>query len=191
MLDQVLPAPFFERSAPDLAVALLGCSMVRRIGPHWVGGIITETEAYTQDDEASHSFRGQTARNAPMFQKAGTIYVYRIYGIHFCLNFSSGAEGQGEAVLIRSIEPLWGIETMRERRRWPEPKPLRGLCNGPGKLAQAMAIDLSLNGTYPTQDSELQIGPAAQPVKKFLSSPRVGITKNVDQPWRFHYSPNL
>jgi DNA-3-methyladenine glycosylase len=191
MLDHTLPSTFYERPAPELAVALLGCTMARRIGEHWVGGIITETEAYTEDDEASHSFRGQTPRNAAMFQKAGTIYVYRIYGIHFCLNISSGDEGQGEAVLIRSIEPLWGVELMRELRRWPVPKPLRGLCNGPGKLAQAMAINLSLNGMMPDQWSELQLGPAAQPVKKFNKGPRVGITKNVDRPWRFHYSPNL
>jgi DNA-3-methyladenine glycosylase len=191
MLDHILPSPFYERPAPDLAIALLGCAMARRIGDQWVGGIITETEAYTEDDEASHSFRGQTPRNAAMFQKPGTLYVYRIYGIHFCLNISSGAEGRGEAVLIRSIEPLWGIDLMRELRRWPEPKPLRGLCNGPGKLAQAMAINLSLNGVFPDQWSELQLGPADQPVKKFTKGPRVGITKNVDRPWRFQFSPHL
>ncbi|WP_141734238.1 DNA-3-methyladenine glycosylase [Oligoflexus tunisiensis] len=191
MLDQVLPAAFYERPAPELAVALLGCTLVRRIGERWVGGIITETEAYTEDDEASHSFRGQTQRNAAMFQKAGTLYVYRIYGIHFCLNISSGDEGQGEAVLIRSIQPLWGIDIMRQLRKWPEPKPLRGLCNGPGKLAQAMDIHLSLNGGFPDQKSELQLGPPSQAVTKYSHGPRVGITKNVDRPWRFQFSPDL
>lgn len=191
MLDSILPSAFYARPAPELAVALLGCPLVRRIEGHWVGGIITETEAYTQDDEASHSFRGPTARNAAMFQKAGTVYVYRIYGIHFCLNISSGKEGQGEAVLIRSIQPLWGVDRMRQLRRWPEPKPLRGLCNGPGKLAQAMAIDLSLNGVWPDQSSDLQLGMSPQPVKKFSSGPRVGISKNVERPWRFQASTDL
>lgn len=187
----VLPSSFYERPAPQLAIALLGCSMIRRIGDSWVGGIITETEAYTEDDEASHSFRGQTPRNAAMFQKPGTLYVYRIYGIHFCLNISSGAEGRGEAVLIRSLEPLWGVDVMRDLRKWPEPKPLRGLCNGPGKLAQALAINLSLNGIFPDESSELQLGPAVQPATKIQKGPRVGITKNMDRPWRFQYSPNL
>jgi DNA-3-methyladenine glycosylase len=187
----MLPSAFYERPAPQLAVALLGCSLIRRLGDSWVGGIITETEAYTEDDEASHSFRGQTSRNAAMFEKPGTLYVYRIYGIHFCLNISSGAEGRGEAVLIRSIEPLWGVALMRELRTWPEPKPLRGLCNGPGKLAQAMAINLALNGVFPDDSAELQLGPAMQPVSKIQKGPRVGITKNVDRPWRFQYSPNL
>ncbi|HYX31679.1 MAG TPA: DNA-3-methyladenine glycosylase [Oligoflexus sp.] len=191
MLDPILPFSFYQKSAPDLAVALLGCPMVRRIGDQWVGGIITETEAYTEDDEASHSFRGMTARNAAMFQKPGTLYVYRIYGIHFCLNISSGDEGRGEAVLIRSIQPLWGIETMRKLRLWPEPKPIKGLCNGPGKLAQALAIDLSLNGVWPGQKSDLQLGPATQPVEKFSCGPRVGITKNVERAWRFQASTHL
>src|SRR6478735_1869058 len=85
MLHQILAESFYQRPAPELAVALLGCSLVRKIGDEWVGGLITETEAYTEEDEASHSFRGRTTRNAAMFQKAGTLYVYRIYGIHFCL----------------------------------------------------------------------------------------------------------
>jgi len=191
MLDAVLPPAFYAKPAPELAVALLGCPLVRRIEGLWVGGIITETEAYTQDDEASHSFRGPTARNAAMFQKAGTVYVYRIYGIHFCLNISSGSEGQGEAVLIRSIQPLWGVDRMRQLRRWPEPKPLRGLCNGPGKLAQAMAIDLSLNGIWPDQWSDLQLGRSPEPVKNFRCGPRVGISKNVERPWRFQASTDL
>jgi DNA-3-methyladenine glycosylase len=191
MLDQVLPVAFYERPAPELAIALLGCSLVRRIKDQWVGGIITETEAYTEDDEASHSFRGQTQRNAAMFQKAGTLYVYRIYGIHFCLNISSGAEGQGEAVLIRGIQPLWGVEIMRKLRKWPEPKPLRGLCNGPGKLAQAMSINLDLNGGFPDHGSELQLGPPREAVEHFTRGPRIGITKNVQQPWRFQFSPDL
>ncbi len=191
MPDRSLPSSFYERPAPELAVALLGCTLMRRLGNDWVGGIITETEAYTEDDEASHSFRGLTARNAAMFQKAGTVYVYRIYGIHFCLNISSGKEGQGEAVLIRSIEPRFGIDRMRELRRWPEPKPLRGLCNGPGKLAQALAIDLSLNGKFPDTWSEIHFGPAAQAVTNVRQGPRIGITKNAKQPWRFLFSPDL
>ncbi len=191
MLDRSLPSSFYERPAPDLAVALLGCTLLRRLGEEWVGGIITETEAYTEDDEASHSFRGLTNRNAAMFQKAGTLYVYRIYGIHFCLNISSGKEGQGEAVLIRSIEPRFGIDRMRELRSWPEPKPLRGLCNGPGKLAQAMAIDLSLNGIFLDSSSEIQLESAAPPLTKVQKGPRIGITKNAEQPWRFLISPDL
>jgi DNA-3-methyladenine glycosylase len=188
MLDPILPAAFYQRPAPELAVALLGCPFVRRIGEQWVGGLITETEAYTEDDEASHSFRGPTARNAAMFQKAGTLYVYRIYGMHFCLNISSGDEGQGEAVLIRGIQPLWGLDMMRQLRRWPEPKPWQGLGDGPGKLAQAMAIDLSFDGISLDECPDLQLGPNPQPAQKFWSGPRVGISKNVKRPWRFQIS---
>jgi len=165
-------AAFFSRDAVDVARELIGW----RFFSDGVGGRIVETEAYRPDDEASHSFRGPTARNAAMFGPPGHVYVYRSYGIHWCLNFvCQGAS----AVLIRAIKPESGLPQMMKRRGLDD---VVRLCNGPGKLSQALGIDLTLDGRF------LDAPPfglaAAEPVP-VVTDKRIGITKNVDPLWRF------
>ena len=143
-----------------------------------VGGRIVETEAYHHEDPASHSYPGPTRRNAAMWGPPGHAYVYRSYGLHWCLNVVCGEE-PGSAVLIRALEPTDGIEDMRGRRGLED---LRGLCSGPGKLSQALGVDRTLDRlSLATPPFDLQPGP--QP--KIGIGTRVGISKGVEQPWRF------
>ena len=145
-----------------------------------VGGRIVETEAYDGEDPASHSYSGPTDRNFAMFGPPAHAYVYRSYGIHWCLNFVCRDEGHGAGVLIRALEPVTGIETMVERRgtrdHWL-------LCSGPGKLCQALGVTRDLNGrSLAAAPFELAPAPAGIDV---VSGPRIGISKAVDVPWRF------
>jgi len=145
-----------------------------------VGGVIVETEAYARDDPASHSYRGRTRRNAAMFGPAGTLYVYRSYGIHWCANAVSGADGSGEAVLLRALEPTHGLEQMRQRRRLDDE---RLLCSGPGRLTQSLGITAAQDGL------RLDLPPfeltAAEAPVEVVVSPRVGISQASDRPWRY------
>jgi DNA-3-methyladenine glycosylase len=146
-----------------------------------VGGTIVECEAYARDDPASHAFPGPTERNASMFGPAGRAYVYRSYGIHWLLNIVCGeSEGAGEAVLIRALEPTAGLETMRERRAR---EALVDLCRGPGRLGQALAIGPELDGE-PLGAGRIDLHPAPAP-GPVVQTPRIGITRAVDLPWRF------
>lgn len=174
-----LSAAFFARPAPTVAAELIGCVLT----VDGVGGRIVETEAYAADDPASHSFNGPTPRNAIMFGPAARIYVYRIYGLHWCLNFTCG---DGAAVLIRALEPTAGVDIMVARRG------LEGraaLCSGPGKLCQALGIDGGLNGASIAESVVLVRG-VAGPV---AVGPRIGIARGRDTPWRFSHggSPYL
>ncbi|AYG59169.1 DNA-3-methyladenine glycosylase [Rhizobium jaguaris] len=163
---------FFSRDAVTVASDLIGT----RLTVSGAGGRIVETEAYRPDDEASHSFRGPTARNAAMFGPAGRVYIYRSYGIHWCLNFVCK---DASAVLIRALEPESGIEDMIGRRGVADRV---DLCNGPGKLTQALGVDISLNGlALDAAPFEIAL---AEPVQ-VVAGKRIGITKNVEPLWRF------
>ncbi|AIC28708.1 3-methyladenine DNA glycosylase protein [Rhizobium etli bv. mimosae str. IE4771] len=163
---------FFERDAIAVARDLLGC----HLSVDGVGGRITETEAYFPDDEASHSFRGPTKRNGAMYGRPGNAYIYRIYGMYWCLNFVCHP---GSAVLIRALEPETGIPLMMERRGTDM---LTALCSGPGKLCLALGIDIQINDRLLDRPPYALTPSAPVPI---VSGKRIGITKNADVPWRF------
>lgn len=171
---------------PDLSDAvtgarsLLGWELLHQTPAGPVGGIILETEAYDQTDPASHSYRGPTARNAPMFGQAGTIYLYLIYGMYWCLNIATGPAGSGQAVLIRSLRPTRGLELMRRHRPGV---PDTRLTHGPGVLTIALAIPLTYNGRHISGSPLALSAPATRPL--IGSSGRVGIRKAADTQWRF------
>lgn len=166
----------FDAPAETLARNLIGAMLL----VEGVGGRIVETEAYDALDPASHSFRGPTARNAPMFGPPGRAYVYRIYGLHWCFNIVCDSSRPGSAVLIRALAPTHGLEVMQDRRRMLR---LEGLCSGPGKLCQALAIDGRLDGA-PVTAAPFILVRAVRPVAA-IPGPRIGITAGVETPWRF------
>jgi DNA-3-methyladenine glycosylase len=172
----MLTPGFFDRSAEEVARDLVGTYF--RVGQ--AGGRIVETEAYDAFDPASHSFVGPTQRNAPMFGPAGRAYVYRIYGLHWCFNVVCDAAQPGSAVLIRAIEPLWGLAEMRGRRGV---EPVEALCSGPGKLCQALGIDAKLNGCELNRDP-FWFSPSDEPVARLVGE-RIGLTRGLETPWRF------
>lgn len=171
-----LTARDFAGDAALVAQRLIGATLL----VDGVGGRIVETEAYDHEDPASHSYAGPTARNAAMFGPPGRAYVYRSYGIHWCLNFVCREEDHGAGVLIRAIEPLEGLETMRERRGLQE---AALLCAGPGRVGQALAITHALNG-HRLDRAPFQVLAAPQP-HDVVVGPRIGISKAADVPWRF------
>jgi DNA-3-methyladenine glycosylase len=169
----MLLLPFLDREAAIVAPALLGATLL----VDGVGGIIVETEAYHPNDPASHSFRGPTPRNSAMFAGPPRVYVYRSYGIHWCLNIVCGG---ASAVLLRAIEPTDGIEVMRRRRGLED---LRALCSGPGKLCAALGVTGELDGRHlDAPPFRLILPRRASPA---AIGPRIGITKAADIPWRF------
>ncbi|MDZ7280546.1 DNA-3-methyladenine glycosylase [Sphingomonas sanguinis] len=170
-----LPQDFYQHDVDAVARALIG--MILTVDG--VGGVIVETEAYDAADPASHSFAGRTARNAAMFGPVGHAYVYRIYGLHHCLNIVCGTPGS--AVLIRALEPRHGIDVMRERRG--SAHSLKQLCSGPGKLCSALGIDLGLNGA-PLAGPPFAVTGAVSDVP-IVIGPRIGITQAAERPRRF------
>jgi DNA-3-methyladenine glycosylase len=145
-----------------------------------VGGPVVEVEAYAPGDPASHAFRGRTARNAVMFGPPGHAYVYRSYGIHWCLNFVCGPEGLASAVLIRALEPAEGLAAMRVRRGLNDP---RLLCSGPGRLCQALGVAGSYDG-LPLDRPPFEIRPRREE-PDLAVGPRIGLTKAAERPWRY------
>ncbi|HTT95219.1 MAG TPA: DNA-3-methyladenine glycosylase [Solirubrobacterales bacterium] len=169
---------FFARSVHDVAPALIGC----RLFFAGVGGTIVETEAYEREDPASHSFVGLTERTKVMFGPPGHAYVYLSYGIHSLLNFVCEPEGDAAAVLIRALEPTAHTDTMRSRR--PAARTDLDLCNGPGKLTEALAITLAQNASRLDRPPFQLLPPEGEP-PAVVTSPRIGITKATEKPWRF------
>lgn len=185
-----LPRAFFTRPAPVLARALLGCVLVHDTAEGRVAGRIVETEAYDQREPASHSYRGPTPRTEVMFGPAGFLYVYFSYGVHWCANVVAGREGHGAAVLLRALEPLLGLELMARRRGLPSTGDPRKLASGPGRLTQAMGIVGALDGTDLCVGSLFLAGRPPRTRPRVAVTPRIGITKAVDLPWRFVVADN-
>lgn len=197
---------FLENPSDVTAPLLLGCTLTRTITlngeKHKLVARIVETEAYDQDDPASHAFGGPSERNAAMFGPAGHLYVYVSYGMHHCCNVVCGPEGFGSGCLVRAVEPLEGVEVMRElreagragkeqaERARKHPLKLRDLTNGPGKVCAALGIDKELYGHELTVEPlVLEFAPLL-PGETMGSSPRVGISKNIDAPKRFFIEGN-
>jgi DNA-3-methyladenine glycosylase len=175
-LGRQLKRAFFARSVHEVAPDLIGATML----VNGVGGIIVEVEAYHHTDPAAHSYNGPTPRNMVMFGPPGFAYVYRSYGIHWCVNFVCEKEGSASAVLIRALQPTHGLAAMRRRRGLED---VRALCSGPGKLTEALAITHAHNGlaldkppiALHARTSEVTV----------VSGIRIGITKAVELPWRY------
>jgi DNA-3-methyladenine glycosylase len=173
---QRLTREFFARSVHEVAPELIGTTLL----VDGVGGTIVEVEAYDQDDPASHGFRGPTARTTSMFGPPGHAYVYRSYGIHWCLNLVCAPEGRAEAALVRALEPTHGLEAMRERRGLDA---VRALCSGPGKLCQALGITRALDGLALDEPPFELVARESEPA--LVAGPRIGITRAVELPWRY------
>jgi DNA-3-methyladenine glycosylase len=173
---EILGRDFFLRSVHDVARKLIGALLL--IGR--TGGRIVEVEAYHHTDPAAHSFRGPTERNLVMFGPPGFAYVYRSYGIHWCLNFVCEQEGSASAVLIRAIEPLQGLALMRRRRQLSDEQLL---CSGPGRLAQALGVTLAHNGLPLDRPPFVLIAREREP--EIAVGIRIGITKAAELPWRY------
>jgi DNA-3-methyladenine glycosylase len=167
---------FFARPVHVVAPELIGVTLL----VDGVGGQIVEVEAYDREDPASHGHRGLTARNAAMFGPPGHAYVYRSYGIHWCLNLVCGDEGDPQAALVRALAPTHGLEAMRARRGLEDE---RALCSGPGKLCQALAITGSHDG-LPLDRSPFRLLPRARE-PEVIAGPRIGISQAVERPWRY------
>lgn len=174
-LDRRLDGP-----VEDIAAGLLGQRLRTELPPGPTEVLITEVEAYAGErDPASHAYRGQTARNASMFGPQGTLYVYRSYGMHWCMNIVTGGPGDPSAVLLRAAKPLIGADVMARRRGRSD-----HLTDGPGKLAQALGVTGEADGTS-VWEGPVQLLPGPERHGQIIASPRVGISKAVAWPWRF------
>src|SRR5260370_42592944 len=175
-LGKPLKRAFFGRSVHEVAPDLIGATLL----VNGVGGIIVEAEAYHHTDPAAHSFRGSTPRNKVMFGPPGFSYVYRSYGIHWCVNFVCEEEGSASAVLIRALQPTHGIPAMRRRRRLHDE---RLLCSGPGKLCEALGLTIA-HSALPLDASPIALrAPAGK--ADVVAGLRIGLTKAVELPWRY------
>jgi DNA-3-methyladenine glycosylase len=176
VLGKPLRRAFFGRSVHEVAPDLIGVTLL----VNGVGGIIVEVEAYHHTDPAAHSYRGPTPRNQVMFGPPGFVYVYRSYGIHWCVNFVCEKQGSASAVLIRALQPTHGIPAMRRRRHLDD---LRALCSGPGKLTEALGITSAYTGL--ALDAPPIALHARSEKPEIVAGVRIGITKAADLPWRY------
>jgi len=197
-----LSADFFQKhDTLTLSQLLLGCELVHESATGRTAGVIVETEAYLWGDPACHAYRRQTKRNAAMFGPTGHLYVYLIYGMYYCVNIVGGPVGQGEAVLIRALEPTEGLDLMQERRNL-NPKNLqpllkvrkrplveKDLCNGPGKLVQAMGIRPE-HDKVPLWESAIHVTPPVFTDFEMITTTRIGITQGAELPYRFYIKGN-
>jgi DNA-3-methyladenine glycosylase len=174
---KLLRPSFFARSVHKVAPDLIGATLFA----DGVGGVIVEVEAYHHTDPAAHSFNGRTERNAVMFGPPGHAYVYRSYGIHWCLNFVCEPEGSASAVLIRALEPTAGLPAMRRRRGLKEE---RLLCAGPGRLGEALGITRDRHNGLRLDRAPFQVF-AREAEAEVIAGPRIGISKAVEEPWRW------
>jgi DNA-3-methyladenine glycosylase len=170
------PTDLFARSVHEVAPELIGATLL----VDGVGGRIVEVEAYDQQDPASHGYRGRTERNASMFGPPGHAYVYRSYGIHWCLNLVCEEEEVASALLIRALEPTHGVASMRERRGVSD---LRLLCSGPGRLCQALGVTREHDG-LPLDRPPFELRPRAE-AAEIRIGPRIGISRAAELPWRY------
>jgi DNA-3-methyladenine glycosylase len=175
-MTRPLRRSFFDRSVHTVAPELIGATLLFKR----VGGVIVEVEAYHHTDPAAHSFHGLTPRNAIMFGPPGHAYVYRSYGIHWCLNFVCEPEGSASAVLIRALAPVYGLSAMRRRRGLEDE---RVLCAGPGRLCEALGITGANNG-LPLDEPPFRLLARARDVELAVGA-RIGISKAVQHPWRY------
>ena len=175
-LGKPLKRSFFDRSVHEVAPDLIGATLLF----NGAGGVIVEVEAYHHTDPAAHSYRGPTPRNRVMFGPPGFTYVYRSYGIHWCVNFVCEKEGSASAVLIRALAPTHGLSAMRRRRGLQEE---RALCSGPGKLCEALGITVAHSG-LPLDRTPFALHARVGEVD-MVSGVRIGITKAMDLPWRY------
>ncbi len=189
-----LPHSFYSRDTVAVARDLVGKVLIHRSDEGEIGGIIVETEAYGPDDPANHAHKGPRPRNAVMFGPPGMAYVYRIYGMYWCVNAVTEAEGVGEAVLIRALQPTVGIETLRRNRGMrDELRDERLLCGGPGRLCQALGITGAHNGTdlvsgpirIIERPGDLAEMTEITGIAEIVTATRIGITKAAHLPWRF------
>jgi DNA-3-methyladenine glycosylase len=171
-----LTRDFFARSVHEVAPDLIGVTLL----VDGVGGPIVEVEAYDQEDPASHGFRGPTPRNAVMFGPPGHAYVYRSYGVHWCLNFVCDVPGRAEAALVRALQPERGLEAMRARRGVEAE---RALCSGPGKLCQALGVTRAHDG-LPLDESPFALLPRSE-TPRIVTGPRIGLTRAAELAWRY------
>jgi DNA-3-methyladenine glycosylase len=176
VLGKPLKRAFFGRSVLEVAPDLIGATFL----VNGVGGIIVELEAYHHTEPAAHSFNGPTPRNRVMFGPPGFVYVYRSYGIHWCINFVCEKAGSASAVLIRALQPTHGIATMRRRRKLRDE---RLLCSGPGKLTEALAITQAQNGLPLDKPPIALYAHVGKP--EVVAGVRIGITKAAELPWRY------
>ncbi|MFZ5649366.1 MAG: DNA-3-methyladenine glycosylase [Bacillota bacterium] len=186
--DYILPESFYCRDTARVARELLGKVLVHHSSGGITAGIIVETEAYMQGDPACHAYRGMTPRNRVMFGPPGRTYIYFTYGMHYCFNVVTAAPGVGEAVLIRALEPLAGIDLMRARRGRDN---VRELCSGPARLVQAMGIEPGMYGHDLIGEPLLLVRGSDIPEEKVVVTTRVGITTGAELPLRFYIKDSI
>lgn len=176
---EALGTSFYDRDPRQVAVDLLGCILVHETPEGTASGIVVETEAYRPEDPACHAYKGPTMRNRNIFGRPGLAYVYLSYGIHKLLNVVCEGEGIGSAVLVRALRPVEGLDLMGERRGRT-----RDLCNGPGRLTQALGVGLSMDGSDLT-DGALYLRWGEPPEGDIVSTTRIGISRGTELPWRY------